>query len=73
MTWKNVKTDGYPDCDGETVYVGVDPNGFCGCFNYYSLKCAVYVYGKSGTDLTSGKEIYIMTNLKWWQELELPK
>ena len=67
MTWKNVKTDGYPPCDSETVYVGVNSNGYCGCFNSYfsASECCAYE--------TAERVKIVMDSLEWWQELELPK
>ena len=65
MTWKNVKTDGYPDCDSETVYVGINSNGYCGCFNSYWNEDCIYE--------TAEENRIMMDSLEWWQVLELPK
>ena len=67
MTWKNVKTDGYPDCDGETVYVGIDAAGEAGCFNDYFVIENVCMYE------TAEQSKFITGHLVWWQELELPE
>ena len=62
---------GLPPCDGDTVYVGINSMGHCGCFNNYYFSTTnegvVCIYGtkKYGTK--------IMTCLKYWKQLDMPK
>lgn len=67
--WKSVKLDGYPLCDSETVYVGINSAGYCGCFN-------------SVTETPNGNRCWyetaedttcIMTDLAWWKPLVMPE
>jgi len=72
MNWKNVNTDGYPLCDSERVYIGINSNGYCGCFNEHGLMSTAY--GQESICLYATPEgcDEVMTGLKWWQELEYP-
>lgn len=65
MTWKNVKTDGYPPCDSETVYVGVNSSGYCTCFNGYFSGSDYCVYE------TAEETRFMMDDLVRWKVLEL--
>lgn len=37
MEWKRLRVDGPPPCDGETIFIGVNDAGFCGCFNQHGI------------------------------------
>ena len=66
MNWKRVSVDGPPPCDGETVFVGVNSAGYCGCFNAVTEphnRCW-YETAESGD--------CIMSELEWWKPLEMP-
>ena len=68
MTWHNVNT-GLPPCNDGTVYVGINSAGYCGCFNSitnspYEQSC--WYDTSEGTNL-------ILSDLLWWQVLEMPK
>jgi hypothetical protein len=64
MTWKNVKTDGFPPCDGETVFVGINTAGYAGCFNSMQFINCLY---ETAEDCVS-----VMSDLLWWKVLEMP-
>ena len=81
MTWKNVKSDGYPPCDGKTIYMGIgrkyhnsvndEHPDFFNDYFHAGIKCPdgkpICIYeSEGGVNLT-------IHDLKWWQELELPK
>ena len=69
--WTHI-TAGLPPCDGETVFVGINSNGYCGCFNDISRlttsrrESVFYIYETAeGADK-------IMTDLVQWKRLEMP-
>lgn len=64
MIWRTVDNDGLPPVDGETVFVGVNAIGYCGCFNEMVGTQCYYV--------TAEEEVSILGGLAWWAELELP-
>lgn len=66
--WKRVATDGYPDCDCETVFVGINSAGFCGCFNSItgSPKYSHCWYE------TAEDSVDIMSDLALWKPLAMP-
>jgi hypothetical protein len=69
MTWKNVKADGFPLCNSETVYVGINGAGYAGCFNSITdspYENACWYDTPEGTSL-------ILSGLSWWKPLEMPK
>lgn len=63
--WKSVKKDGYPEGDEETIFVGINTAGFCGCFNWCSI------YGECAYE-TAEATICIMDNLEYWKVLGRP-
>lgn len=72
MNWKSVKHDGYPPCDSETVFVGVNSAGYCGCFNEHGLMSTRN--GQRSVCLYATAEgcSEVMTDLEWWAHLETP-
>lgn len=70
--WRNVIEHGYPKCDGETVFVGINASGHCACFNEHGLMSL-----KSGQvsvcfyESTEGSA-EVMTGLAAWCVLPLP-
>ena len=65
-TWIDVK-NGLPQYEyGEAIYVGINTAGYCGCFTYYNPRLDACLYE------TAEEEIYVMSNLKYWMELERP-
>ena len=72
LVWMKVSEDGYPPCDSETVFVGANSAGYCGCFNEHGLMStrqgqrSVCLYATAeGCD-------EVMTDLAWWAKLETP-
>lgn len=57
----------FPPCDGETIFVGINTAGFCGCFNNYDVALDVCLYE------TAEECITVMSCLKWWDILDMPK
>lgn len=64
-TWHNVKRDGMPPCDGETVFVGINTAGFACCFNEATPDgvCSMH-----GPELSTVQ----MSGLHWWRALDRP-
>jgi len=72
LIWMMVAEDGYPPCDSETLFVGMNSAGYCGCFNEHGLMStrqgqrSVCLYATAeGCD-------EVMTDLAWWAKLETP-
>ena len=72
LIWMKVAEDGYPPCDSETLFVGMNSAGYCGCFNEHGLmstrqgRRSVCLYATAeGCD-------EVMTDLAWWAKLETP-
>ena len=66
--WKRVDVDGYPTCDGDTIFIGVNELGFCGCFNQIEFKRA----GDRCWYETPEENYIIMSYLKFWKLFEYP-
>jgi hypothetical protein len=64
MRWNNVKVDGLPPCDSETVYVGINSAGYCGCFNSMTEDSCWYD--------TPEDAALILSELLWWKPLDMP-
>jgi len=63
MKWNKIK-NGPPPCDSETVFIGVNSAGFCGCFNEYHRDVCYY---------RTAKDHYtVMAGLFYWAVLEKP-
>jgi hypothetical protein len=64
--WRAVSADGMPPCDGETVYIGINSNGFAACFNAMT---------PDGCCLMGGPECSTaqMSGLEWWRVLNRPR
>ena len=58
---------GSPPCDGDTVYVGINSNGYCGCFNEISGYRDICTYE------TAEDSVEIMSGLTYWKKLDMPK
>jgi hypothetical protein len=62
--WINIK-DQAPPCDGGTVFIGENDNGYIGCFNT--------VYGLDDCWMEGPEEdILVMSNLRVWQRVDRP-
>lgn len=63
--WRTVEHDGPPPCDDETVYLGVNTNGFAACFN---------MMNPDGSCLMGTAECCtcVMSCLRWWRVLDRP-
>lgn len=65
INWKSIEVE-LPPCDSETVFIGINTAGYCGCFNEYGpLSTTCYYATPEGC-------IAVMTDLEWWAELERP-
>ena len=72
MDWKRLKTDGHPPCDGETVFVGVNEAGFCGCFNQHGMMSLAHgPVSVCFYDTAEGSH-EVMTCLDYWAALDVP-
>ena len=72
MDWKNVSKDGYPPCDSETVFVGVNTAGYCGCFNEHGLMSTIHGQRSICLYATAEGCHEIMSVLEWWEQLNTP-
>ena len=61
---------GSPPCDGDTVYVGINSNGYCGCFNEI---CITTKYGVTCVYETAEEPVETMSGLTYWKKLDMPK
>ena len=72
MDWKKVEEDGVPhDATGEdTIYVGVNSAGYCGCFNAVGTPDG----GETWDAFYETAEDYtrILGELKLWAVLKVP-
>ena len=81
MPWKNVKIDGYPNCDGKTIYMGIGRKYHDSVndehpdfFNDYFPACPIRTDEKPiCTYESEGGTRLTIHDLKWWKELEMPK
>lgn len=73
LEWKAVKEHGYPPCDSETVFVGKNSAGYCGCFNEHGMMSTSH--GQLSICLYATAEgcHEVMTDLAWWAKLETQK
>lgn len=70
--WKRLKTDGHPPCDGETIFVGINEAGYCGCFNQHGLMSLAHgPVSVCFYDTAEGSH-EVMTSLDYWAELDVP-
>lgn len=69
--WHRVKTDGHPPCDSETIFVGINSSGYCGCFNATTpsieQKQEINCWYETAEDTAR-----VMEDLLWWKLLEMP-
>jgi len=62
--WKDVRVDGLPPCDGQTVYVGENSAGYMGCFN---------MADDHGCWMeTPEDDSMIMSDLRYWRVQDRP-
>lgn len=65
VAWRTVEADGQPPCDGETVFVGINTNGFTACFNEVTATGACCLRGPE-------QSVCQMSGLRWWRVLDRP-
>ena len=72
IDWKNI-ADEIPPCDSETVFVGINTAGYCGCFNEHGFMSTHHGRRSVCLYATAEGSNEIMTDLEWWAILERPK
>lgn len=72
MIWNHVDEHGYPPCDSETVFVGMNSAGFCGCFNEHGLMSNRNGHRSVCLYATPEGCEEVMTDLEWWAVLDTP-
>lgn len=63
----------WPECDSETVYVGINSVGYCGCFNEFGRMSGKTGYRTVCLYATAEGVNEVMTDLVKWKRLETPR
>jgi len=63
LQWHKTAEVGLPPTDAETVFVGRNGNGFCGCFNEVRASDQMCFY------LTAEDSVTVMSDLTEWARL----
>lgn len=71
IDWKNIK-DEAPPCNSDTVFVGVNSAGFCGCFNEHGFMSTHHGQMSVCLYATAEGRHEVMSGLEWWAQLETP-
>lgn len=72
INWTNIK-DGEPPCDSETVFIGINTAGYCGCFNELGFVSTFQGIQSVCLYATAEGQNEVMTDLERWAELERPQ
>lgn len=67
LRWHDAELE-QPPTDGERVFVGLNENGYAGCFNSVGNVRANQQCYMAGPEET----VTVMGGLKWWRELDRP-
>ena len=66
--WKILNIDGNPQCNGDTIFIGINEVGFCGCFNQIDIRNNIFRCWYE----TPEENYYVMSYLKYWKVVEFP-
>ena len=71
IVWTNIK-DAAPPCDSETVFIGINTAGYCGCFNEHGFMSTAQGQRSVCLYATAEGVTEIMSDLEWWAEFDRP-